>query len=103
MGLSAGGLIRWGRGLGKAKKRQVRRQPLTTGIIRQNENLYLKNFEKYRTIRLFIHSRKFIPDIVALWVKNWNQQVHGRAYVYVCVCGGGGGGEGTWNNTNIVS
>ena len=64
----------------------------------------------YRIIRLFIHSRNSVPDIVPLWLKNQNQRVHGGAGDYVrgnlyaidtrvkekvglsvCVCGGGGG------------
>ena len=29
----------------------------------------------YRSIRLFTHSRKFVPEIVSLWLKNRNQRV----------------------------
>ena len=30
----------------------------------------------YCIIRLFTHQRKFVPEIVPLWLKNRNQRVH---------------------------
>ena len=73
MDLSAGGLIRGRGGLYAGQKKASE----TTDMIRQNENLYLKKMKKIcRIIRLFTHQRKFVPEIVPLWLKNRNQFVH---------------------------
>ena len=48
-----------------------------TDFTRQNDNFYLKKMKKtYRIIGLFIHYRKFEPEILPFWHKNRNQRVH---------------------------
>ena len=64
---------------------------------RQNEHPYLKKTKKmYCIIHLFPHLKKFISEIVPLWLKNRNQRVD---------TGGGlcaeGGGAYTWSNTSV--
>ena len=61
MGLSTGGLI-----CGE-----------TTDIIRKNKNLYFKKLRKCIVLFVYLPIKgKFVPEIVALWLKNWNQRVH---------------------------
>ena len=48
-----------------------------TDTARQNENICVKKMKKmYHIIHLFTHQRKFVPEIVPLWLKNRNQRVH---------------------------
>ena len=79
--------------------RVEKRASETTDIVRQNENLHLKIMKKlYRIIRLFTHLRKFVPEIIPLWPKNWYQRFHtggfmrGGAYLREAY---------TWSNTGV--
>ena len=55
MGLSAGGLICGGGGGGQGLYVGQRKASDRADIIRQNENLYLKNEENVSIIHLFTH------------------------------------------------
>ena len=71
MGLSAGGIIQ-GRGLYMQVKKKASE---TTDIIRQNENLDLKNVSfLYLLIKENLHFPNFL--IILFWLKNRNQRVH---------------------------
>ena len=74
MGLSVGGLIRRGGGCYMWVTKKVSER---IAIVRQNENLYLRKKKKmYHMIGVLTHLRKFVPEIVPLWLKNRNQRVH---------------------------
>ena len=45
----------------------------------------------YRTIHLFTHKRKFLPEIVPPWLKNRNQRVHAEERMR-------GGGEAVYRS-----
>ena len=54
------------------KERQVRRQTYRT----EWKSLLEKMKKMYRIVRQCTHSRKLVPEMVPLWLKNRNQRIH---------------------------
>ena len=50
----------------------------TRDVIRQKENFYLKNEEDVLYYLSVYSLKKFVPEIVPLWLKNWNQCAYSR-------------------------
>ena len=48
----------------------------------------------YRIILLFAHERKFVPEIVPLWLKNRNQRIQTGGLMR-------GRGANTWSNRSV--
>ena len=76
MGLSAEGLSDGGLYAGKKMESE------TTDTLSKNANFYLENEENLSYYSSICSFKKFVPEIVPLWLKNRNQRVH-TAYARV--------------------
>ena len=57
----------------------------------------------YRIIGLFTHQRKFVPEIVPLWLKNL-EKIGINTFIREGLCAGGlyeGGRAYAWSNTSV--